>query len=602
MPTQKAGRKAPVSQAKAPAKTQGGKAPVTQAKAPAKTQGGKSPATSAKAPAKTQGGKAPATSAKAPAKIQGGKAPTSQAKAPAKIQGGKAPTSQAKASAKTRGGGEKDVYSNILIYIKELFDILQKYQIWDNYDILNTKDYKTEFIPIEKDILKFNESKKLQLFGFLQDVFKPTFKRTNTQRINNLMNDRAFLYKINELLSYYCLHINNESLLNPNIRNKTSSLYTDTIKTLNIMETTLIKNAVHIINYELYKLNFKKIKEQVELSIKTTEQRNTFVDNILNSYEESKNFLNVYAHLSRIVEDEDYIKDRLLSIDEKKDINKYYNHFKVIIKELLNKLTISRIDATLNKEELCQEILMELGSSVRVSSHKTCKQSLDNIVNNLGIFPDMEAFYRIFRTPEHDTSSKLKAYIIQLIQTRESAISLSLIKQPVIDELEDILVYFVPFMINKQLQEQREKEKQLVKKLVIHFIKATKLDEFIHESRRTSNNMIAKCRSGLKSLNWNKGTYEFESNWKEKFLNLNEEDEQPFNTLGKGIHYVLNKCPNEFKIHLDNLKNKANTLNQANKLKFILNDSKLEIKNRAKVIISIEKFIKRYLNDVQAWT
>ena len=68
------------------------------------------------------------------------------------------------------------------------------------------------------------------------------------------------------------------------------------------------------------------------------------------------------------------------------------------------------------------------------------------------------------------------------------------------------------------------------------------------------------------------------------------------------IKELLNKCPNEFKIHLDNLKNKANTLNQANKLKFILNDSKLEIKNRAKVIISIEKFIKRYLNDVQAWT
>jgi predicted ABC-type ATPase len=95
--TQKVGGKAPVTSAKAPAKTRGGKAPVTSAKAPAKTQGGKAPTNSAKTPAKTQGGKAPTSSAKAPAKTQGGKAPVTSAKAPAKTRGGKAPTSSAKA-------------------------------------------------------------------------------------------------------------------------------------------------------------------------------------------------------------------------------------------------------------------------------------------------------------------------------------------------------------------------------------------------------------------------------------------------------------------------------------------------------------------------
>jgi hypothetical protein len=84
--TQKAGGKAPVPQAKTPAKTRGGKAPVPQAKAPAKTQGGKAPVPQAKAPAKTQGGKAPTSLAK----TQGGK--------------GKAPASQAK----VRGGYDPD--------------------------------------------------------------------------------------------------------------------------------------------------------------------------------------------------------------------------------------------------------------------------------------------------------------------------------------------------------------------------------------------------------------------------------------------------------------------------------------------------------------
>jgi hypothetical protein len=102
--TQKVGGKAPVPQAKAPAKTRGGTAPASSAKAQAKTQGGKAPASSAKAQAKTRGGEPPTTSAKPPAKsqakTQGGKAPTTQAKSQAKTQGGKAPTTQAK----VRGG------------------------------------------------------------------------------------------------------------------------------------------------------------------------------------------------------------------------------------------------------------------------------------------------------------------------------------------------------------------------------------------------------------------------------------------------------------------------------------------------------------------
>ena len=101
--------------------------------------GGKAPTTPAKSQAKAQGGKVPATPAKAPAKTQGGKAPTTPAKAPAKTRGGKAPVTSAKAS----GGGE-NVYSNILNYIKQLFVILRKYQIFaQNYDILNTQHYRT---------------------------------------------------------------------------------------------------------------------------------------------------------------------------------------------------------------------------------------------------------------------------------------------------------------------------------------------------------------------------------------------------------------------------------------------------------------------------
>jgi len=574
--TQKAGRKAPVSQAKAPAKTQGGKAHVTQAKAPAKTQGGKAPAT----PAKAQGGKAPTTQAKA----QGGKAPTSQAKPPAKTRGGKAPASQA------------DTLSNKKIildgFMENLFENLitnHKTHVTDN--ILNKDLGIIDFTPNEKNILNNNEGLKLKLLGFLKDVFKPTLERTeeDTQRINNLMNDSDFLYKINQLLSYYCLHIENKQ-----IKNK------DTIKKLYIIEIQLIQNTVHIINYELYKLNLKKIPELVDLHSNIAENErkkriDIFVNKILNSYEESKKFLNAYAHLSRIGDIDD-LKVEYKNIELiKKDIPIiyfYYEQFKDIIKQLFIKLTIPQIKTGLfEKEAILKKILNLLGTS---NLKNNFKESFVYMVNNLGIFPDMEAFYSKVERTKHTPFSQLKTYIIQLIQTRESAISLK--NQPVIDELEYILVYFIPFMINEQLQEQREKEKQLV----IDFIKATKLDEFIDKSRRTSTNMIAKCRSGLNSLNWNKGTYEFESNWKQKFIDLN--DDEPFNTLGKGIHYVLNKCPNEFKIHLDNLKNKANTLNQANKLKFILNDSKLEIKNRAKVIISIEKFIKRYLNDVQAWT
>ena len=176
----------------------------------------------------------------------------------------------------------------------------------------------------------------------------------------------------------------------------------------------------------------------------------------------------------------------------------------------------------------------------------------------------------------------------------------------------DILIYNIltPSIINAQKVEELEKNKELEKEerkehkeLVELFIETTKLNEFIDKSRLTKTNIIAKCRSGLNwnSLNWNKGTYEFESNWKQKFKDLN--GDEPFNTLGMGIHYVLNKCPNDFKIHLDNVDNlnKVNTYNQAITLQGILNDSKLEIKNRDEVINSIENFIE-HLNVNQAWT
>ena len=637
-PAKTQGGKAPTTSAKASAKTQGGKAPVTQAKAPAKTQGGKAP-TPAKAPAKTRGGKAPASQAKAPTKTQGGKAPTTPAKASAKTQGGKAPTTQAKASAKTQGGkalapqakapaktqGGKALSLNVYIglIVQQLEKLEEQLQGPDKENFI--KFYYVDDHHRRKKGLEYTGENTNKFNSYFKKLTENTTQDTiKKSQIDLLIQNPDFVKNLHEL----CKHYSNTKSYDSSDPDRQTVYYIH--KFYKPKLNSIINNKINFIEaYKYHKYFITKYEnneyyDDLKKDIRSNNERSNLDLNDINNL----NAFNIHLNLIDLDDDtrielmdseNNLVKELRLQIQHISDLLTTNIKSGMEIKDFGKLNIIPSFTQYINK--LCIDIN---NNKDFVNKEYPCNDQdyFINIIKNNGIYADMEEFYNIIMGELEKSPEAMKTVKSLFMMSNKYYGALKLSKKPDLFSVGygtdyhrlnyDILIYniLIPSIINAQTAKELERNEESVnearkkhKQLVQLFIETTKLNEFIDKSRLTSRNMIAKCRSGLNSLNWNKGTYEFESNWKQKFLDLNEDE--PFNTLGKGIHYVLNKCPNEFKIHLDNLdnlKNKANTYSQANKLIVILNDSKLEIKNRDKVINSIEKFIERYLNKNQAWT